>query len=80
MLYLYNTLGEAPVAEAGGDCAGRAGETVADSVEEPAATCGEGVVGRGGGYVGEEMVLPLIHEGAVAGDAEGYAVNNVVPG
>ena len=38
MLYLYNTLGEAPVAEAGGDCEGRAGETVADGVEEPAAT------------------------------------------
>lgn len=79
MLYLYNTLGEAPVAKAWRDGAGRAGETVADSVQEPATTRGEGVLRWGGGYVGKQLVLPAIHEGPVAGDAEGYAVNNVVP-
>lgn len=74
MLYLYNTLGEAPVAETGRDGVGRARKAVAHGVKEPLAT--EGIAG---GNMGEQPVLPAIHEGAVAGDAEGYAVNNVVP-
>lgn len=45
MLYLYNTLGEAPVAKAGRDGVGRARKTVAHGVKEPLATCGGGIMG-----------------------------------
>ena len=45
MLYLYNTLGEAPVAETGRDGVRRASETIAHGIKEPLATCGGGIMG-----------------------------------